>query len=122
MVVGTTDIAITVFVLAISLGLYGFPMLLILAGKHLFQNPFWDVLAKRVFFILGTYSMIFNISIMYQIVDTAVLPVKQQLSLYIWLFGMLGWLLILYLVVRTLIDAVLFIRINQRMKRQELEL
>lgn len=122
MVVGTADVAVVIFCLSISLGLYGFPMLLILAGKNLFQNALWDVLAKRVFFILGTYSMIFNISILYQIVDTAVLPIKSALSLYIWLFGMLGWLLILYLVVRTLIDTILFIRLNQKMKRQELEL
>lgn len=122
MVVGTADVAVTIFCLAISLGLYSFPMLLILSGKCLFHNPLWDVLAKRVFFILGTYSMIFNISVVYQIVETAALPVKQQLALYIWLFGMLGWLLILYLVVRTLFDSILFIRTNQKMKRQELEL
>lgn len=97
-----SSIAITLFILIISIALYITPFI----KKTFVKSEMGNLIIKRGFFIIATYLMTLNSAIMATIANLAGIPITEEMFMYMFLFGWAGYGLMVFLVVKTLLDIV----------------
>jgi hypothetical protein len=94
----SAELSITVFVLAIT------GATLYLSFLDLSTNKYVSLVLKRSLFIITMYLMAQNSAIMLTISESASLNLSGELSGYIFIFGIVGYILILFTIIRTIFD------------------
>ena len=96
------SVAITVFILAVSIGLFG-----LAAAIHRYcKDTIAFLIIKRSVTVIAIYLMMLNSAIMATIASSSGLPLTSEMFRYMWLFGVAGYVSMGYLVFKTLIDVV----------------
>ncbi len=96
------SLAITLFILVCAGFLFAVPWF----PGELAKNKFADLIMKRCCWILAIYLMMLNSAIMATIADFAGLNLTNEMFRYMWLFGMAGYLLMGYTVLKTFFDII----------------
>ena len=96
------SLAITLFILSVAAFLFALPFF---AGDFS-KNGILNLILKRCCWLLATYLMMLNSAIMATIANFAGLGLTKELVRYMWLFGVAGYLLMGYIVFKTLVDIV----------------
>lgn len=94
-------LAIMVFVL-ISAGAFLF---LPFIKPKLTDNEISNIILKRSCWVIGIYLMMMNATIAATIAGDAGITVTGELFRYMWIFGTLGYLIMGFMVLKTLIDV-----------------
>ena len=76
-----------------------------------------NLILKRSAIVLGLYLMVLNSAIAASISDFAGLDLTNEMFGYMWMFGTAGYIAIIYLLVRTVLDIISIWRINKRKER-----
>jgi len=111
------SIALTIFLLAISAFLYLFPFLMDYLNQSFSESIIFNLTIRRGFFIIATFLMTLNTSIMNIMIQQAGFTLGGPLVMYVWLFGYLGYLLMFYMVIKTMFDLMRVWRDAQNEKR-----
>lgn len=109
----TAGLAITAFILIVTASLFLLPFFVTFT-KHEFAN----VALTRACWTISIYLMMLNSAILATLAAEANIPLTSELFRYMWLFGVAGWVFMLYFAFRTLVEAVLMWRAmitNKRM-------
>ena len=110
----TGSIAITLFILFVTGGLIALPFI-----KKKFTNfEISNMIIKRSFWIVGTYLMVLNSGIMANIAQASGLSLTKEMFRYMFLFGWAGYILIGFMVLKTLFDVLKLYKVkkyNERM-------
>jgi len=110
-------LAIAIFVLLITGVLFFFPLLMDYLRKPLSESEYFNLVVRRLCYILATYLMILNSAIMAQIAVRSSLLLQNEMFLYLRLFGIVAYILIFYLVFKTVLDLMSIWRDSQNEKR-----
>ncbi len=113
----SAEIAVTMFILTVNLGIFALPFLVDFS-----KSQFTNLLLRRCCWVLGIYLLMLNAAIMSTIASNSALPLTNEMFRYMWLFGMAGYVLMGYLVLKTLVDLLTLSKQNiktRRMGRQE---
>ena len=96
----STALAVILFVLLINIGVFllGFRVDFIKASVG-------NLIIKRCFILLGVYLMMMNSAIMFNLANLAGLGINDFMIRYIWFFGWGGYLMMAYVALKTLVDA-----------------
>jgi len=108
----SAELSVTIFVLAVNLGVFALPFLVDFS-----KSQFTNLLLRRCCWVLGIYLLMLNSAIISTIASNAAVPVTSEIFGYMWLLGMAGYVLMGYLVLKTLIDAITLAKQNIRNKR-----
>lgn len=111
------SISITIFVLAITGFLYLLPFILDFLRTSFSKNDFLNLILRRSCWVIATYLMMLNSAIMATLVNQAGLGLEQEMFRYMFLFGLLGYILMFYLAFITLIDVLYLWNIKKWNKR-----
>jgi len=96
------SLSITLFILLSTLGLFVLPFVV----RRFSKNKFLDLSIKRGCWIVALYLMVLNSTIIVQIAEFAGIEVNQALYRYMWLFGWVGYVFIMFTFIKTLLDLV----------------
>jgi len=94
------SIAITIFILVITGGLFILPFV-----TRFSEKDWLNLIFKRSCWVVAIYLMVLNSSIMATIAQSAGLPLTQEMFRYMWLFSVGGYLMMGYLVISTLLNV-----------------
>lgn len=111
-------ISITIFVLVTTIALYITPLIV----KQFAKWWLADLAIKRGLWVIATYLMTLNSAIMMTLAGHASLPLTREMFIFMWLFGWAGYILMVWLVIKTLFDALSMWKIkkyNERMGEDE---
>ena len=111
----TAQLAITLFLIAVTGGIFLLPMV----KKTFHTNDIANMVIKRSFYTIGTFLLMFDFSIIATIAKEASMNgtvVSALLRLMIW-FGWAGLLLAGFMVLKTLFDVVKMYRKQKFDKR-----
>ena len=111
------SIALTIFLLAISAFLYLFPFLMDYLKQSFSEGILMNLVIRRGFFIIATYLMVLNSSIMNIMIQQAGFTLGGPMVMYIFLFGYLGYLMLFYLAIKTIFDLMKVWSESQKEKR-----
>jgi len=106
-----TSLAITVFMLVISIGFF------IISYHFRHQDKYVELIIKRSLIVVGIYLFMLNSAVMATLAGQAGLPLTGEMFAYMWVFGLLGNLAIYGLVLGTLIETVKMWRIDKKQER-----
>ena len=98
-----TSWSIVFFIMLITGLLFIFPYFMDYLKKPFVYNPFLNLVLRRACFILAAYLMILNSGIMYSLAIQSGLVINE-LILYMRLFGIFGYLLIIYILLKTVLE------------------
>lgn len=96
----SAEIAITMFVMSVPFFLYILPFY-----AQFTQNNIANFIIKRALWMVATFFMMLNASIMATFADASSLSVTEEIFTYMWFLGRAGWGLMLYLAVSTFFVA-----------------
>lgn len=96
------SMAITFFMLAIT----GFLIALPYIVGRFSKNDILDMILKRSCWLLAIYLMVMNSSVMMEIADIIGASVDDAMFRYLWIFGWAGYLFMIYIVFKTLLDVI----------------
>ncbi len=96
----SSSVSVVIFILVIALGLFFLPSLI----SRFHSNMFADLVIKRGIYAIAIYLMMFNSSILMHISQVNGLGLNDEMFRYLWFFGIAGWVSLLYLVIKTLLD------------------
>lgn len=110
--------AITLFMLSIAAFLVMIPMFKhdFIEGNNL-QSQITNLIIRRGMYSIAIYIMMFNSAIMLSIVESTGMPLINEISRYMWLFGIAGWLALIYLGISTIFKIIKLYNINKWSKR-----
>lgn len=98
-------IAISLFILLITALVFFFPFLMDYFKKNMSESEYLNLIYRRLCYILATYLMIWNITLMAGMaVATRLNVVVGDLWIYLRLFGIVAYILIFYLLFKTVVD------------------
>lgn len=108
-----SSLSITLFVLGISSLLFFFGM----NKKQLSNNIVTNLIIKRSLIVLSIFLMIQNSAIMAEIAVVGGLDLTREMFMYMFIFGWAGYGLLVYLIVKTIIDMLTMIKQRKQMER-----
>jgi len=97
----TSSISITVFILVIM-----FVILFIGLTQEFTEHKVANLIIKRCFVAVGLYLMVLNSAIMATFADVSNLGVANEMFRYMWFFGTAGWVALLILMFKTILDII----------------
>lgn len=95
----TASLAAVIFIIFISL------LLFYLGANIETEEKILSLIFKRCIFTLGIYLMMLNTTMVYALVQNANLPILNEIFRYLWLFGLIGYISMFYLTVKTFLDV-----------------
>lgn len=111
-------IAISLFILLITSLVFFFPFLMDYFKKPLSESEYLNLVYKRLCYVLSTYLMIWNVTLLANMaVATRLNAVVGDLWIYLRLFGIVAYILIIYLLFKTVIDLMKIWRDSQNESR-----
>lgn len=93
------SLAITFFILAVTGALFALPFI-----TRFHSNDFVNIILRRSCWLIAVYLMMLNSAIMATIANFAGLDLTNEMFRYMWLFGTAGWLLMIYIAFKTVLD------------------
>lgn len=119
-------LSVTLFVLVIPL------VLLLISGILYFKERNTEelerqrslIIISRSLLVIATYLMTLNSGVIATIADSAGLSVTNEIFRYMWILGWMGYLLIAYVVIKTVLDVLKITRdiaFNKRMGVNEVD-
>ncbi len=106
------SIAITMFILSISAGLFMLPFF-----TKFTQDEVNSLIMRRGCYVLGIYLMMLNSAMMATISKFAGLGLEQEMLQYMWVFGLLGYMAMAYLIYMTIVDILRFRYMKKQAER-----
>ena len=106
------SIAITLFILFVTGGLFIFPLV-----KTFSKNEFVNLILKRCCWLIGIYLMVLNSSIMATIAQASGLDLTEEMFRYMLIFGWAGYCMMAFTVFKTLLDVLKLWRIKKENER-----
>ena len=117
----TSGLSITIFVLLIAIAFLYFGAskgnLDFSSHDEKTSKLIANVILKRGAFVIGIYLMVLNTSIIASIAQSAGLRVTKELFFYLWLLGMIGYIAIIFLVLKALVDVLQLYDFRKKLKR-----
>ena len=110
-------LAIAIFILLITGVLFFFPFFMDYIRQPMSESMYLNLVYRRLCFILATYLMILNSAIMAQISVRSGLLLHNEMFLYLRLFGIAAYILIFYLLFKTIVDLLHVWQDSQKAKR-----
>ena len=111
-------IAISVFILLITALVFFFPFFMDFMKKPLSESEYFNLIVRRLCYVLATYLMIWNTTLMATMaVATRLNVIVGDLWLYLRLFGIVAYILIIYLIFKTIVDLLTIWKDSQDEKR-----
>lgn len=114
-----SSVAIVMFILSITLGLFIFPFV----KKNIVEHPITNLILRRSCWVIAIYLTMMNAAIVATIADSAGIAVQNEMFRYMWLAGVAGYLMMGYLVISTLFNTLKLWKVlvtNKRMGEEEL--
>lgn len=111
------SISLTIFLLGISGFLYLWPLLMNMAKLRFSESELLDLFARRACWFIATLLMVVTSQIMNILLTLADLNLSGALVLYIYLFNFAGYIYLIYIVIKTLLDTLSFIYNKKLQKR-----
>ena len=111
------SLSIGIFVLLVALSFFIVPIIV----KKFSDNWFVDLIIRRSSLVMGLYLMMMNAAIFSTISEAAGLGLENEMFRYMWMFGWAGWIAIVFLVTKTALDSISFVKISQKKKRMGLD-
>jgi hypothetical protein len=108
----TSSTAIIFFILFVTLGLFILPFI-----KEFTKLDWANLIIKRGCWAIAIYLMMLNTAILSTIVKSSGLDVLQEIFRYTWLFGILGYVFLGFMTLKTLIDVMELWKIKKIKKR-----
>ena len=106
-------IAITMFIIFI-IGIFFFVPFL---ARKFTTNPITDMILKRGSWVIAIFLAMNGAAIMATIASNTGLPLTEEMFFYMWLLGRAGYLLMAFMVLKTLFDVIELYKTNQNSKR-----
>jgi len=106
-------ISLTMFILFV-IGIFFF--LPFFAGKFT-KNEFVNLILKRGCWVIAIYLGMNAAAIMATIAENSGLPLTQEMFTYMWILGVAGYLMMGFMVLKTLFDVVDMYKLNKNTKR-----
>jgi len=106
-------IALTMFILFV-IGIFFF--LPFFAGKFT-KNEFLNLILKRGCWVIAIYLGMNAAAIMATIAENSGLPLTQEMFTYMWILGVAGYLMMGFMVLKTLFDVVDMYKLNKNNRR-----
>lgn len=100
-----TSIAISIFILAVTGIIFLLPFIMNLVNKKFSDNIILNLIINRGCYVLGAYLMVLNSAIMATLASAAGLNLTNEMFFYMNFFGWAGYLFMIYLCLKTLIDS-----------------
>lgn len=108
----SAELSITLFGLSGVAFFLGLPFLMDFSKKE------WlDMLFKRSCWIIGIYLMVLNAGTMLTIANKGGLVVSYEISFYMYIFSMCGYLLIFYTLMRMFFDFIQLRHLDKQRRR-----
>lgn len=107
-----SSIAITLFVLFVSFGLFILPFV-----KQFSKFEITNLILKRACWTIAIYLMVLNSAIMATIAEFAGIDLTAEMFRYMWLFGTAGYVLMGFMVLKTLFDVIKLYKIKKTKER-----
>jgi uncharacterized membrane protein YhaH (DUF805 family) len=98
-------------------GIFFFPFLMDFLNKPIANNIFLNIILRRCCFLLGTYLMTLNGALMLSFAAKEGLTIANELIFFIWLFGIAGYIYMIFIVFMTLVDIFCLIGTNRKNTR-----
>jgi len=111
---GPGSIAVIIFILAITAGLFVLPFITTFS-----KDEILNLILKRCCWLLGIYLMMLNSSIVSTIVYSAGLNLTNEMFRYMWLFGTAGYVFMGFTLLKTLYDVMKLWQINIKEKKEK---
>lgn len=108
------SVAITLFILAVTLTLFALPFF----KDRFTKNEFTNIIFKRGIWTISIYLMMLNSSMMATIAEFAGLNLTREMFRYMWLFGTAGWILMGYMTFMMLLDLTKLWKLKKQEKRE----
>ena len=106
------SIAIALFILMVSAGLFILPF-----KKEFSQHHISNMVLKRGCWSIAIYLMMLNASIMATIAAASGLDLTKEMFRYMWFFGWAGWLFIGFTFLKTVLDVIKLWKVDKENKR-----
>ena len=97
----SAELSITVFILVATAMFFIVPFVITFT-----KNQLANLFIRRASLIIGCYMMVLDSAIIASISDSAILGLEQELFRFMWIFGKLGWILLMGLSFKSLIDII----------------
>ena len=107
------SIAISMFILLITGGV----LFLAIWGRFSRTNELLNNMLKRVCYTLVCFSLMLDAAIMSTIVTSSGLNLTQEMFFVMWIFGTLGFIMMGYTVLKSLLDVLQYYKIKKNNKR-----
>ncbi len=109
----TSGISITLFVLLVTSIFFVIPFVI----PRLKENDVMALILRRCSFLVGIFLMMFNAAILSSIVEASLLGLEDEMFRYMWLFGRAGWIFMMFLFFKTILDVMKLWKIQKKEKR-----
>ena len=112
------SISITIFILSINFIIFFLPFIMDYLKTSFTKNIISDLIIKRACYVLGCYLLVLNTTIIANLSSDAGFTLTKELLFYSNFFGWAGYLFMIYLVIKTIIDSFKLARnlaLNKRM-------
>jgi len=95
-------LAVTIFILVVTGVLFFFPLI----KPIMAQNPFTNLILRRSCWVVALWLMTLNAAIMASGISQTGWVMLKEMFQYMWLFGWAAYVMIIYLIVKTVFDLV----------------
>lgn len=95
-----SSLAIVLFVLTVTGALFILPFI-----KQFSRFEITNLICERSCWLIAIYLMMLNSAMVATIADSAGLDLTNELFIYMWLFGIVGYLSMVFLVIKTILDT-----------------
>jgi len=111
---GSGSTSVVIFVLAINLLLFFVPLL----NKVFVEHEIINLFIRRAMIAIGFYMFALNTVLVASIATTLNLPVTHELlNIYLWLFGVFGYIMIVVTVLGTFLQGIMMFMANKKSER-----